>query len=116
MPAKRRRRFKGYRPEGTYDALCREAMPPIGEMRFSGSTYDEKLDQYRLGSQLNDVWQYIKDGEWHYPEEMEEALDHRWASMSARLRDFRKDRFGAHNIERERVRGGSWRYRLVRDE
>ena len=108
-------KFKGARPSGTYKSLLAGEMPPIGKLRFSGVTYDPELDQYRLGTQLNDVWQHIRDGRWHYPEEMEDALGYRWASISARLRDFRKARFGAHNIERKRIRGGSWKYRLVHD-
>ena len=125
MPARRRRRLRGYRPKGTYANLCAGEMPPIGEMRFSGKTYNWQLDQYRLGTQMNNVWQYFKDGEWHYPPELEENVPHatgredkhyNWCSISARVRDFRKDRFGAHNVESKRVRdGGSWKYRLVRE-
>lgn len=118
MPArrlgKRDSRRRGRRPPGTYERLL-NGIPDPEDMEFGGSTYDPELDQYRLGTQLQDVWAYIQDEEWHDPEEMEKALGHRWASISARLRDFRKSKFGGHDIERERIAdGGSWRYRLVR--
>jgi len=35
------------------------------------------------------------------------------ASVSARLRDLRKAKFGAHTIERQRVSAGLFRYRMV---
>jgi hypothetical protein len=46
---------------------------------------------------------------------LEAATGDRWASISARLRDFRKAMHGGHTVERERVKdgGGTFRYRLV---
>ena len=35
------------------------------------------------------------------------------ASISARLRDLRKEKFGGHVVERERLSGGLWAYRLL---
>ena len=35
------------------------------------------------------------------------------ASISARIRDFRKPKFGAFLVERERIVGGLYRYRLI---
>lgn len=101
-------------------------MADIEETDFGGNTYDPELDQFRLGTQLNNVWQYFKDGEWHTPEDLEKnvstgrfdkkgrELHYRWASISARLRDFRKDWAGSHDVQSGRVAdGGSWKYRLV---
>lgn len=118
--AKRRRRRlrkKGTRPPGTYASL----------LDFGGVTYDAELDQFRLGTQLNNVWQYFKDGRWHYPEELEENVPtgrfnekgeeqhYRWSSINARLRDFRKRWAGSHDVQSKRIAaGGSWKYRLVR--
>jgi hypothetical protein len=35
------------------------------------------------------------------------------ASISARLRDFRKEQFGKHVVERRRRSQGQWEYRLI---
>ena len=60
--------------------------PPDGER--SGGTYDSSRDKDRLN----------KTGD---PE----------ASVSARLRDLRKKRFGSHIITRRYVSDGLWQYR-----
>lgn len=119
----------GTRPRGTYVHLTNGGIPDRVDLGFGGSTYDSELDQYRLGTQLQYVWVYMQDERWHYPEELEENVPtgrfdadgverhFRWASISARLRDFRKPENGGHNIERKRIAaGGSWKYRLVRED
>src|SRR5258708_28726364 len=73
--------------------------PPRGP-QFSGSTYSAKHDQDRLGHQLNCVLTFMLDGAWHTPEELEMQLGFRWASISARLRDLRKEEFGSFLVER----------------
>ena len=35
------------------------------------------------------------------------------AGVSARIRDLKKERFGAYVIEKQRVSGGLWRYRMA---
>jgi hypothetical protein len=81
---------------------------------FDGETYDEALDGDRLRSQYARVWAAMSDEQWHTPEELERTTGYRWASINARTRDFRKPKFGAHAVDRERVPGqrGQHRYRL----
>ncbi len=78
-----------------------------------GETYDEERDGARLDSQRRDVWDIFKDGAWHTLTELEERTGHPQSSISARLRDFRKERFGGHEVERQYVKRGLWRYRRV---
>jgi hypothetical protein len=83
---------------------------------FDGETYIASLDRARLGKQLEAVKTVMADGLWHTPEDLEIATGYRWASISARLRDLRKERFGSWEIERERVPGyhrGNFRYRMI---
>ena len=82
-------------------------------MTFSGITYDPALDHERLSTQLNRVFDCMSDGQWHTLAELAEYSGGSEAAVSARLRDFRKDRFGGHTVERERVKKGLWRYKLV---
>jgi len=58
----------------------------------------------------------MRDGEWRTLGEISEATGHPEASVSARLRDFRKPRFGGHTVNRRRgkwVGGSWWEYQLL---
>jgi hypothetical protein len=55
----------------------------------------------------------MADGQWHTLEGLSRACGASEASVSARLRDARKARFGSHVIEREYVRRGLWQYRMA---
>ncbi len=78
-----------------------------------GSTYDHQRDGRRLAGQHCRVLAFMRDGEWHTLSEIAAHTKDPEASVSARLRDLRKPRFGSHNIEREYVERGLFRYRLV---
>lgn len=80
---------------------------------FGGKTYDPAADSPRLTSQLDRVRAVMQDGQWHTLAELAEVCGGSEAAISARIRDFRKPQFGAHEVQRERVRDGLWRYRLV---
>ena len=80
---------------------------------FSGQTYSEELDGPRLNSQLGRVFSLMVDGKWRTLGEILAATGDPEASISARLRDFRKPQFGGHTMESERIDGGLWRYRLL---
>ena len=88
----------------------------IAPLYFDGITYDPVLDKHRLGKQLQAVYGLMRDGYWRTLEEIAHAVGIPEASASARLRDLRKDRFGAYTIERQR-RGdgvrGLFEYRMV---
>lgn len=82
-----------------------------------GATYEPDLDRSRLGDQALRVWSVMRDGEWRTLAELAAAVTAPEASVSARLRDFRKPAWGAQTVERRR-RGdpgrGVFEYRLVR--
>lgn len=84
-------------------------------MPFDGKTYDSTQDRGRLTAQLDDVRKLMLDGAWHTLEQIANAVSAPQASVSARLRDLRKDKFGGYTVERERVPGGNGlhRYRLI---
>jgi len=76
---------------------------------FSGRTYDPEFDRDRLNAQLKRVYDLMHDGAWRTLSEIAAATGDPQASVSARLRDLRKDRFGGFMVERrsrgERARG-----------
>lgn len=80
---------------------------------FDGATYDPDQDESRLARQINRVWRAMNDGGWHTLADLSLQTGVPEASISARLRDFRKPRFGGHVVLRERAGGGLWRYKLV---
>lgn len=87
-----------------------------GKVRFDGETYEEPRDKKRILGTLQRVFVLMQDGHWRTLEEISRHIISPPASVSARLRDFRKPRFGSHEVER-RVRGeascGLWEYRLI---
>lgn len=78
-----------------------------------GMTYSREYDYTRLNRQAQDVWQAMMDMRWHSLRHLSQATGHPEASVSARLRDFRKEKFGRHRVERERMSGGLFLYRLT---
>src|SRR5688572_20716591 len=77
-----------------------------------GATYVHTRDARRLAGQHARVVAFMKDGGWHTLSEIAEATGDPEASVSARLRDLRKPRFGSYVVEREYVERGLFRYRL----
>jgi hypothetical protein len=80
---------------------------------FDGGTFDEARDGERLAKQLQSVFSLMSDKEWHTIPELAYVLRAPEASISARLRDLRKSKFGAHIVEREYVIRGLWKYRVA---
>lgn len=84
---------------------------------FDGATYDRQLDHGRLQHQLNAVKLAMSQsgGEWYTLRQLSQITGYGEASISARLRDLRKVKFGGYEIARRRVVGerGLWQYSLV---
>lgn len=81
---------------------------------FDGATYDASLDRNRLEHQLGRVLEALAGGLWMTLGELAAAAHAPEASVSARIRDLRKPKFGGYRIERRRVPGenGLFQYRL----
>ena len=88
--------------------------PPPGSR--DGLTFDKAKDERRLNRQAQAVWNLMRDGIWRTLSEISHATQEPEASISARLRDFRKARFNSNQVLRRR-RGkesrGVWEYKLV---
>lgn len=78
-----------------------------------GATYDPKRDRRRLNGQAKRVFDFMLDGRWRTLREIADGAHCPEASASARLRDLRRQEFGAFTVEHENVGGGLWRYRLI---
>jgi hypothetical protein len=81
-----------------------------------GDTFNYPRDAARLNKQHADVWEIIRTGKWVTLSEIADQTGHPEASISARLRDFRKERFGGFVVERRHIANGLWEYRLKAGE
>lgn len=83
---------------------------------FDGSTYVPQLDAIRLGKQAQAVFQLMADGRWRTLREICESIGvGSEAGVSARLRDFRKAKFGGYVVNRQRrglAEDGVFEYQL----
>ena len=81
---------------------------------IDGTTYDAGLDGERLKGQHARVLATMSDGQWHTLAGLAATTGATEASVSARLRDLRKLRFGGRVVHRRRVVGtpGLHEYRL----
>lgn len=85
------------------------------ELTFDGPDLTAD-DTTRLTGQLDDVKRVMRRGLWMTLEQIAGAAGgYPEQSVSARLRDLRKPRFGGHTIERRRKKGhrGLYEYRMV---
>lgn len=83
---------------------------------FDGDTYDPGLDFERLTTQLQRVRWCLEQGDKWPLSGLQAACGGSEASISARIRDLRKPRFGGLDVRRERVRGGLWVYWIAPQE
>lgn len=82
---------------------------------FDGDTYNPTLDHVRLTGLLKRVYDVMADGNWHRLSELANRAKGSEASVSARVRDLRKEKFGGFQVERKRhqTQKGIWLYRMI---
>lgn len=89
---------------------------PVKSPAFDGQTYVQSLDGTRLFAQLEKVKTLMSDGRWRTLREMAALVQAPEASVSARLRDLRKPKFGGYTVERRRrgePKRGLFEYRVA---
>ncbi len=110
-----------------YDALLEEQTEPNWEAlknqdfpdpvpHFDGKAYEAEFDYTRLSKAIRKTYECMKDGKWRTLAEVCEVTNGREASESARLRDFRKEKFGSHTVRKRRrgnPKNGLFEYKLV---
>ncbi|GEM_PF-6609666 len=81
---------------------------------FDGATFEPAKDAERLTGQLATVRKYMRARYpvWRSLAELHERLNIPEASISARMRDLRKSRFGSYVVERQRRSPGTFEYRV----
>ena len=82
-------------------------------------TYTKAIDDPRINPQRESVRLYMLEhglaGMWSSLSEISYVLGYPEASVSARLRDFRKQKFGRHQVDRRRRKAGrgTWEYKVI---
>lgn len=84
-------------------------VPPVPR---DGYTFNEARDGDRLRAQHARVFNVLRSGEWLTLAKLADLTGDPPASISARIRDFRKPKFGGHTVDRRYVSKGLWEYRL----
>ena len=83
------------------------------ENEFEGSNYARSIDHLRLSGQLRRIFVLMSDGHWRTLSEIEHITGDPQSSISAQLRHLRKEKWGAHEVEKKNDSpGGTWKYRL----
>ena len=83
-----------------------------------GTTFEPKRDTARLNAQARRVYNAMSSGEWLSLYDIRRLIcvntgfKDPEASISARIRDLRKEKFGGFTVERRYIRKGLWEYRL----
>lgn len=81
---------------------CSDTARPVSQI-LDGDTYEPEHDGLRLGAQASAVFGLMVDGRWRTLGEIVVAIGSgSEAGVSARLRDFRKQKFGGHVVNRRR--------------
>ena len=90
---------------GTWVQRAKHATAPD----FDGVTYDPARDKARLTRQLGRVYEVVRHGDGHTLASIASITGAPEGSVSARLRDLRKEKFGSYDIRRKRV-GNTFSY------
>lgn len=80
---------------------------------FDGVTYEPSRDRKRLSAQYDAVFNLMKDGRFRTLTAIAMSVHAPEQSVGARLRDFRKEKFGSHKVEKYHLGAGLWKYRLI---
>lgn len=83
------------------------------DARFDGADYKPERDNARLTGQLLKIWNLMIDGKFRSLPEISAEIKEPEASISAQLRHLRKERFGAHTVERVRGANSLYLYKLI---
>ncbi len=86
--------------------------PPVIMGDRDGTTFEPTRDRKRLNAQMQAVYNFMAHGQWRTLADIAAATDYPQASVSARLRDLRKSRFGGYTVERRYIANGRYQYRL----
>jgi hypothetical protein len=90
----------------------RDAADIVMSPHPDGETYDPDRDHERLAKQRGRVYRCLRVDRWWTLAQLAAAAGGPEQSVSARIRDLRKPRFGSFTIDKRYAGHGLWEYRL----
>ena len=93
--------------------LFADVTQAVKDYPFDGVTFNRKLDGSRLTTLFERVFELMRDGRWRTLGEIQAQVGGSETGIAARIRDFRKAKFGGHIVQHRRRTAGLWEYRLV---
>lgn len=84
-------------------------LPGPDDGTFDGESQPDRVA--RMG-QMDRLYEVMKSGEWFSLAQLSAATRDPEASCSANFRSFRKEKHGSFQMDREKVSGRSYRYRM----
>lgn len=82
-------------------------------MQFHGSDYDKTRDVKRLTVQIEVIFNLMADEKFRTLRDIALLTDYPEASISAQLRNMRKESFGSHTVKKRHVKNGLYEYSLI---
>lgn len=82
------------------------------KFKFVGAGYNPKRDKKRLTGLNLTVFRLMEDNRWRSLRKISNKTGHPEASVSAALRNLRKEQFGKHTVNRRYVENGLYVYQL----
>lgn len=92
-----------------------EHLPDPDPANQDGETFDAGVDGVRLNAQTQRIFEAMKDHQWRTLGEIAAITRDGEPSISARLRDLRKEKFGSYEVARRRrgeAKRGLWEFQL----
>lgn len=83
------------------------------EPDFYGAGITTQEDVKRVKGGLKKIYLFVRDGKWHTLRRISAETGVPEASVSAGLRSLRREKYGAHTIQREHIGSGLHVYRFV---
>ena len=83
------------------------------ELVFDGADYDHERDGKRLSKNHFKLKELMQDQRFRTLSEISAITNIPEASVSAGLRDFRKEKFGRHTLNKNYLENGLYSYQLI---
>ena len=88
----------------------------FNQPHFDGATYEAEQDKKRLTGQIHAIFKLMKDGKFRTLNGIHQELGYPESSISAQLRNLKKERFGSHGLDKRHVGNrdkGLWEYKII---
>jgi len=83
---------------------------------ISGPNYADPSENARLTTQLNTIFNFMRDSNWRTLRQIAEQTGYPESSISAQLRHLRKPSCGSHEVNKRHIKNGLYEYQVIVNE